>query len=158
GAGGARPGPPPPAAPRRTRATGPRRGPSAIDPSIAWRGPGRPRSPRAPRRAGPRGPARTRAPPPPAPPSPPPPRAASRRTPAGWRRHRRGAGAGAASTRPGTRTVSLPATPIESRGVRRVLLISNANAHTVTPYTKDVIARALAAGSRLQHVETERRG
>jgi diacylglycerol kinase family enzyme len=42
--------------------------------------------------------------------------------------------------------------------VRRVLLISNANAHTVTPYTKHVIAKALAAGSRLQHVETKRRG
>jgi diacylglycerol kinase family enzyme len=42
--------------------------------------------------------------------------------------------------------------------VRRVLLIANANAHTVTPYAYDVIARALAAGTRLEKVETKRRG
>ena len=32
--------------------------------------------------------------------------------------------------------------------MRRVLLIANANAHTVTPYARDVISRALAAGTR----------
>jgi diacylglycerol kinase family enzyme/DNA-binding CsgD family transcriptional regulator len=42
--------------------------------------------------------------------------------------------------------------------VRRLLLISNANAHTVTPYTREVIANALAAGNRLQLVETKRQG
>src|SRR5438105_5506252 len=42
--------------------------------------------------------------------------------------------------------------------VRRVLLIANANAHTVTPYAYDVIGRALAAGTRLEKVETKRRG
>ncbi len=42
--------------------------------------------------------------------------------------------------------------------MRRVLLIANANAHTVTPYAYDVIARALAAGTRLERVETKRAG
>jgi diacylglycerol kinase family enzyme len=42
--------------------------------------------------------------------------------------------------------------------MRRVLLIANANAHTVTPYASDVISRALASDSRLEMVETKRRG
>jgi len=42
--------------------------------------------------------------------------------------------------------------------VQRVVLISNANAQTVTPYTREVIVRALAAGTDLQHVETKRQG
>src|SRR4249920_528659 len=42
--------------------------------------------------------------------------------------------------------------------VRRVLLIANANAHTVTPYAYDVISRALAADARLEKVETKRQG
>jgi hypothetical protein len=42
--------------------------------------------------------------------------------------------------------------------VRRVLLIANANAHTVTPYAHGVIAKALAAGTRLETVETKRQG
>ena len=42
--------------------------------------------------------------------------------------------------------------------MRRVLLIANANAHTVTPYAYDVIAKALAAGTRLEKVETKRQG
>lgn len=45
-----------------------------------------------------------------------------------------------------------------SRSVRRVLLIANANAHTVTPYAYDAISRALAAGTRLEKVETKRSG
>jgi diacylglycerol kinase family enzyme len=42
--------------------------------------------------------------------------------------------------------------------MRRVLLIANANAHTVTPYASDVISRALASDSRLEKVETKRQG
>ena len=42
--------------------------------------------------------------------------------------------------------------------MRRVLLIANANAHTVTPYAHGVIAKALAAGTRLETVETKRQG
>jgi diacylglycerol kinase family enzyme len=42
--------------------------------------------------------------------------------------------------------------------VHRVLLIANANAHTVTPYAYDVIARALASDARLEKVETKRQG
>ncbi len=42
--------------------------------------------------------------------------------------------------------------------MRRVLLIANANAHTVTPYAYDVISRALAADTRLEKVETKRPG
>jgi diacylglycerol kinase family enzyme len=42
--------------------------------------------------------------------------------------------------------------------MRRVLLIANANAHTVTPYASDVISRALASDSRLEMVKTKRQG
>lgn len=42
--------------------------------------------------------------------------------------------------------------------MRRVVLIANANAHTVTPYSLGVITKALAAGSRLEVAETKRQG
>ena len=48
--------------------------------------------------------------------------------------------------------------PYAPNAMRRVLLIANANAHTVTPYAYDVISRALAADTRLETVETKRSG
>jgi diacylglycerol kinase family enzyme len=42
--------------------------------------------------------------------------------------------------------------------MRRLLLISNANAHTVTPYRLEVIAAALSAQFSLELVETKNRG
>jgi diacylglycerol kinase family enzyme len=42
--------------------------------------------------------------------------------------------------------------------MRRLLLISNANAHTVTPYRLEVIAAALSAQFSLELVETKSRG
>src|SRR5207244_6220235 len=46
----------------------------------------------------------------------------------------------------------------DTRAMRRAVLIANANAHTVTPYAQGVIARALAAGTHLEVVETKRQG
>jgi diacylglycerol kinase family enzyme len=42
--------------------------------------------------------------------------------------------------------------------MRRLLLIANANAHTVTPYRREVIAAALSAQFSLEHVETKNTG
>ncbi len=42
--------------------------------------------------------------------------------------------------------------------MRRLLLIANANAHTVTPYRREVIAAALSAQFSLEQVETKSRG
>jgi diacylglycerol kinase family enzyme len=42
--------------------------------------------------------------------------------------------------------------------VRRVVLIANENAHVVSPFVQDVIARALSGGARLEQVLTKRRG
>jgi diacylglycerol kinase family enzyme len=42
--------------------------------------------------------------------------------------------------------------------VRHVVLIANANAHVVSPFVQDVIARALSGGARLEQVLTKRRG
>src|SRR6266496_4311628 len=42
--------------------------------------------------------------------------------------------------------------------MRRLLLIANANAHTVTPYKREVIAAALSAQFSLEHVETKNSG
>jgi len=42
--------------------------------------------------------------------------------------------------------------------VRRLLLVSNTNAHRVTAYGRDVIARALAAEFKLDEVQTARPG
>lgn len=42
--------------------------------------------------------------------------------------------------------------------VRRLLLVSNSQAHRVTPYQRDVIARALAAEFKVEESETSRPG
>ena len=42
--------------------------------------------------------------------------------------------------------------------MRHVVLIANANAHVVSPFVQDVIARALSGGSRVDQILTKRRG
>jgi diacylglycerol kinase family enzyme len=51
-----------------------------------------------------------------------------------------------------------PRRPAKLEPMRRLLLISNANAHTVTTYRLEVIAAALSARFSLELVETKRRG
>ncbi len=42
--------------------------------------------------------------------------------------------------------------------MRHVVLIANENAHVVSPFVQDVIARALSGGAKLEQVLTKRRG
>jgi diacylglycerol kinase family enzyme len=42
--------------------------------------------------------------------------------------------------------------------VRHVVLIANENAHVVSPFVQDVIAKALSGGAKLEQVLTKRRG